>query len=94
MDAKLIDAATFDATMSSGKASFHVLGKESQSTTIPVATKSTLGGIKVGENLTITADGVLAVDTTTNATQDNTKPITSGGVYTVVGNIDALLKNI
>lgn len=36
----------------------------------------------------------LSVDTTNNVEQDNTKPITSAGVYTVVGNIDELLKTI
>lgn len=38
--------------------------------------------------------GKLKIYTTNDAEQDNTKPITSAGVYTVVGNIDALLKVI
>lgn len=45
----------------------------------------------VGKNLSITEDGVLSVDTTDSAEQDNTKPITSAGVNLVVGNINALL---
>lgn len=55
------------------------------------ATKERLGGVKVGENLTVTEDGVLSVETTDDAEQDNTKPITSAGVNLVVGNINAIL---
>ena len=58
------------------------------------ATAETLGIIKVGENLTITEDGVLSVDTATEVEQDNTKPITSAAVHTEIGNIDVLLKTI
>ena len=58
------------------------------------ATTETLGLIKVGENLTITEDGVLSVDTATQVEQDNTKPITSAAVHTEIGNIDVLLKTI
>ena len=36
----------------------------------------------------------LSVDTTNDVEGDNTKPITSSGVYVVVGNIDELLKTI
>lgn len=49
------------------------------------------GIIKVGENLAISDDGVLSVITTDTAQQDNTKPITSAGVYTLAGNIEVLL---
>ena len=49
------------------------------------------GIIKVGENLAISEDGVLSVITTDTAQQDNTKPITSAGVYTLAGNIEVLL---
>lgn len=61
---------------------------------LPVANKTTLGGIKVGDNLGITGDGVLSVVTTDNVEQDNTRPMTSAGVYTTVGNIEVLLKTI
>ena len=60
---------------------------------IPVASKETLGGIKVGENLKIN-NGVLSVDTTNTATEDNTKPITSAAVYAEIGNIGVLLEAI
>ncbi len=49
---------------------------------------------KAGDNIEITSDGRINVLTTNEAEQDNTKPMTSAGVYTVVGNIEALLKTI
>ena len=55
------------------------------------ATPDSAGIIKVGNNLTISEDGVLSVITTDTAQQDNTKPITSAGVYTLAGNIEVLL---
>ena len=55
------------------------------------ATTETPGIIKVGENLKITEDGVLSVDTATQVEQDNTKPITSAAVHTEIGNIEVLL---
>ena len=42
----------------------------------------------------ILKDGVLSVNTTDEMERDNTLPITSAGVYTTVGNIEALLKTI
>ena len=60
-------------------------------TELPIANQTTLGGVKVGSNLGITGDGVLSVITTDNAEQDNTKPITSAGVHTQLGNIEVLL---
>lgn len=58
------------------------------------ATRDKLGGIMVGDNLSITANGVLSVDTASAVEQDNTRPITSAAVYTEVGNINALLASI
>lgn len=55
------------------------------------ATRDTAGIIKVGDNLSISEDGVLSVVTTDTAQQDNTKPMTSAGVYTLAGNIEVLL---
>lgn len=55
------------------------------------ATKDKAGTIKVGDNLKISEDGILSVDTTDTAQQDNTKPMTSAGVYTLAGNIEVLL---
>lgn len=39
-------------------------------------------------------NGILSVNTTNESEKDNTKPITSAGVYNIVGNIEALLKTI
>lgn len=58
---------------------------------VDIATTEKAGIVTVGKNLSITKDGVLSVDTTNDAEQDNTKPITSAGVNLVVGNINALL---
>ena len=49
---------------------------------------STVGsGLKVESN-------TLSVDTATSAVQGNTKPITSGAVYDILGNIEAMLATI
>lgn len=55
------------------------------------ATTEKLGLIKVGENLKITQDGVLSVDTADAVEKDNTKPITSAAVHVEIGNIEVLL---
>lgn len=57
------------------------------------ATQTQAGVIKVGDNLDIN-DGVISVQTTNNAEEDNTKPMTSAGVYTQLGNINVLLSKI
>ena len=51
------------------------------------------GGYAIGDGLKV-ENGKLSVDTVIAAEQDNTKPITSGAVYTAVGNINALLATI
>lgn len=63
-------------------------------TSIPIATKETLGCIIVGENLSITEKGTLSVSTADDVEADNTLPITAAAVYTEIGNIDALLKSL
>lgn len=67
---------------------------EKHPVTISPATTSALGGVIVGENLSVTEDGTLSVDTTDDMTADAAKPITAGGVNVVVGNIGALLSMI
>lgn len=52
------------------------------------------GVVKVGENLSINEDGVLSVETATEANPDNTKPITAAAVAVQVGNIEILLRTI
>lgn len=58
------------------------------------ATTERLGGIIVGEDLSITTSGVLSIIKANRAEQDNTHPITSAAVFTEIGNIDALLSTI
>lgn len=48
----------------------------------------------IDNNTLIVEDNTLKVNTTDDAESDNTLPITSSGVYTIVGNIDALLSLI
>ena len=61
---------------------------------VPIASETVAGIVRVGENLKISADGVLSVDTATAVEQDNTRPVTAAAVYTEVGNINALLETI
>lgn len=46
---------------------------------------------ELGTGLTISDDGKLTVDIAESVEEDNTKPVTSGAVYTVIGNIETLL---
>lgn len=63
-------------------------------TSLPTASDETLGGVKVGESLTIDEFGVLNVNVAHAMEEDNTLPITSAAVYGEVGNINALLASI
>lgn len=58
------------------------------------ATTERLGGIIVGDHLSITEEGLLSVKVANNVEGDNTNPITAAAVYTEVGNINALLQGI
>lgn len=58
------------------------------------ATKYSLGGIIVGEDLAVTSTGLLSVVKANQVEQDNTHPITAAAVFTEVGNINALLQTI
>lgn len=55
------------------------------------ATADKLGLVRIGENLKITKDGVLSVDTADAVEKDNTKPVTSAAVHVEIGNIEVLL---
>ena len=52
------------------------------------------GGIQTDDTLKVGADGRLGVNATNEVEKDNTLPVTSAGVYTVVGNIESLLEAI
>ena len=45
-------------------------------------------------NTLVNRSGALCVNTTDDAEQDNTRPITSSGVHVICGNINALLQSI
>ena len=62
-------------------------------TSIPATTQD-LGGIIVGDDLTITNEGRLSVLKANAVEEDNTRPITAAAVYVEVGNINALLQTI
>lgn len=59
---------------------------------VPKATKNTLGVIKVGNNLSIDEKGVLsanaqAVDVDLSITENSTKAVSSGAVFSRIGNL-------
>ena len=58
-----------------------------------LSVQSDTGSYIAGDNIDIT-DGVISVLTTNSVTEDGTRPITSGGVYNIVGNIEAILQTI
>lgn len=58
------------------------------------ATKYSLGGIIVGDDLAVTSTGLLSVVKANRVEQDNTHPITAAAVFAEVGNINALLQTI
>lgn len=61
---------------------------------IDIATTETLGGIIVGDHLSITEEGRLSVKMAETIEGDNTNPISAALVYMEVGNINALLQTI
>lgn len=48
----------------------------------------------VGSGLTVSSSNALNVDVETSAVSGSVKPITSGAVYTILGNVEALLAEI
>lgn len=70
------------------------LTRAGEATIIPIATTEKLGGIIVGDNLTVTESGRLSVDTADEPEADNTRPITAAAVQNSIGNIEILLGTI
>lgn len=68
-------------------------GGGSSTGTLPDLQPDQILTLRTDETLQL-KDGILSVNTTHSVEQDNTLPITSAGVYTAVGNIEALLKTI
>lgn len=69
-------------------------GAAGSSTEVQLASPTNAGIVQIGENLKIDNNGVVSVDTATECECDNTKPITSAAVHTVVGNIETILSTI
>lgn len=83
-----------ETATNSGSASDGDNTESDETSELPIATITSLGAIKVGDNLNITEDGTLSVTTASQVEQDNTLPITSAAVHTTVGNIEVLLATI
>ena len=82
----LTDGSSYEFTVTNGSGG--------GSGDVPIASETVAGIVRVGENLRISADGTLSVDTAAAVEQDNTRPVTAAAVYTEVGNINALLETI
>ena len=52
--------------------------------TMPAATEVKAGVVKIGEGLSVTADGIIAVESDASPTQGSTAAAQSGGVYTAL----------
>lgn len=85
----MTDGSSYTFTVTNGTG-----GSGGGSADVPIASDTVAGIVRVGENLKISADGVLSVDTATTVEEDNTRPVTSAAVQTTVGNIEILLKTI
>lgn len=85
----MTDGSSYTFTVTNGSG-----GSGGGSADVPIASEAVAGIVRVGENLKISADGVLSVDTATAVEEDNTRPVTSAAVQTTVGNIEILLKTI
>ena len=83
----LTDGSSYEFTVTNGSGG-------GSGADVPIASDTVAGIVRVGENLRISADGVLSVDTATAIEEDNTRPVTSAAVQTTVGNIEILLKTI
>lgn len=62
--------------------------------TASLATRETPGLVIAGDGTKIDGKGKLSVDVANDAEADNTRPISSAAVHTLVGNINSLLETI
>ena len=95
--AQFADSGKFAASMTADAtfaAKFAGGGGGGGAVRVPIMSETVAGIAMVGDNLKIDAEGRLSVDTANEAEQDNTRPITSAAVHTVVGNIEVLLESI
>ena len=107
---KVVDADQLNADMSSVADSIRTKGGTTDALAWPDGYKTAIEEIQTGGgswsqisdkpfntidgNTLVNRSGTLYVNTTDNAEQDNTRPITSSGVHVICGNINALLQSI
>lgn len=72
---------------------FGVISGSGGSYTLPIATSTKLGGVKIGTNLSITSDGIVSVSIS-NTINNEEKPVTSKAVNDAIGNVETLLANL
>ncbi|MBR2393494.1 MAG: hypothetical protein IKB05_03315 [Alphaproteobacteria bacterium] len=77
-----------DVTVSAGKVTLSRGTPASYS--LPTASSSTLGGVKIGANIT-NSNGTISVTTTDTPTSGSGVPLTSGGAYTALSGKQATL---
>lgn len=70
-----LETDTRKLKIGNGEQPYNDLAYQEETYTLPVATADTLGGIKVGENLSITEDGVLNATSGDNTAFNSTSPI-------------------
>ena len=106
---KVVDADQLNADMSSVADSIRTKGGTTDALAWPDGYKTAIEEIQTGGswsqisgkpfdaidgNTLVNRSGTLCVNTTDDAEQDNTRPITSSGVHVICGNINALLQAI
>ena len=106
---KVVDADQLNADMSSVADSIRTNGCTTDALAWPDGYKTAIEEIQTGGswsqisgkpfdtidgNTLVNRSGTLCVNTTDDAEQDNTRPITSSGVHVICGNINALLQAI
>ena len=106
---KVVDADQLNADMTSVADSIRTKGGTTEALAWPDGYKTAIEEIQTGGswsqisdkpfdtidgNTLVNRSGTLCVNTTDDAEQDNTRPITSSGVHVICGNINALLQAI
>ena len=61
---------------------------------LPIATREKLGAVIIGENLNVTNQGIVSVDTASTMSEFDDRPITAAAVFAVVGDIEQALAAI
>lgn len=86
---------TIKVKMDDGKYHSYILQPSTSGYKLEEISAGSSGGVNFDVDGTLKLEnGILSVNTTNDIEQDNTLPITSAGVYDIVGNIETLLKTI